>query len=169
MPTFDYLIHKLMSRFNTHTHYGGEGGAIPAWTLLYNPTEKTANYTVKETDMFISCDGSFTLIFPPVSDGKRYLIKNIGTGTITLDPDGVETIDGQSLLQLKLQYDYLDMIGSVEWLIVGGGNVKIEELLNKLLSAEADLLREILTETRESKLHLASMSDANVSKKDAEA
>jgi len=155
MPSLDYLIHKIQNRYTAHRHIGGEGAVIPAWTLLSTPTDVTGSYTVRTDDMLIACSGTFELALPAVTDGKRYIIKNIGTGVITLLPDGSETIDGAVTLQLILQYDYVSIVGSDEWLIVGGANVQLTEVLEVGLQGQTDLLNQILVEEKKQTLHLS--------------
>ncbi len=75
-----------------------------------NIVAKTANYTATPLDDVITCgagDESFTITLPAVSlvgEGKVYLIKNVGAGTITVDGDGSETIDG-TLTKTLNQYE----------------------------------------------------------------
>jgi hypothetical protein len=54
----------------------------------------TSNYTLLADDSVIITDGTFTLQLPAGTAGKQYQIKNINSGTITILPDGAETIDG---------------------------------------------------------------------------
>ena len=59
---------------------------------------KTSTYTIVETDTVILCDGTFTVNLPTV-DGhgpNAYIIKNIGSGTITVDGFSTQTIDGST-------------------------------------------------------------------------
>ena len=71
----------------------------------YPVTSITETYTVVANDYFINCTAnSFTVNLPSASSlvGKVYQIKNSGTGTITVDANGSQTIDGdltQSLAQ----------------------------------------------------------------------
>jgi hypothetical protein len=45
----------------------------------------------------------------------------IGTGAITIEPDGSEIIDGQANIVLSTQYDYIKIINdSQNWYIIGG-------------------------------------------------
>jgi len=71
-----------------------------------NYTEKTATYTITLFDDIINCTANtFTATLPTaVGTGKIYTIKNTGAGTITLDGDGSETIDGSTTQSLS-QWD----------------------------------------------------------------
>lgn len=68
----------------------------------------TSNYTIKQTDFFIDCTGgSFTVSLPTAAaiSGKQFSIKNSGTGAITIDANGSETIDGMLNFILSTQYE----------------------------------------------------------------
>jgi hypothetical protein len=56
----------------------------------------TAAYTPTDADDYLLADGTFTVTLPSAVGrwGKRYTIKNIGTGTVTVGRTGSETIDG---------------------------------------------------------------------------
>lgn len=68
---------------------------------------KTSTYTATENDYTIVCDGTFTLNLPTVSGtatGRVYVIKDVGTGVITIDPNGSEMIDGFTTLVMNTQW-----------------------------------------------------------------
>jgi hypothetical protein len=80
----------------TYTSLAGGGGGSSSVSV----STKTTNYTVVLADDVILCNGTLTItLLPSGSYNKRLTIKNIGTGIITIDGDGTETIDG-SLTQL---------------------------------------------------------------------
>lgn len=44
-----------------------------------------------------------------------------GTGAVTIEPDGLETIDGQNNIVLTVQYKFKKIINdSQNWFIIGG-------------------------------------------------
>lgn len=91
------------------------GGVIMAYVA------KTANYTLTSTDYTVDCtSGTFTVTLPTAvgCTGKIYNIKNTGTGVITIEGDGTETIDG-SLFQTLIQWENLTVqsTGSA-WIIL---------------------------------------------------
>ena len=66
---------------------------------------RTSAYTTVTSDnaKIISCSGTFTLSLGAAEDlgaGWYCFVKNTGTGTITIDPDGSETINGESTYEM---------------------------------------------------------------------
>jgi hypothetical protein len=82
---------------------------------------KTGNYTTVLTDDLITCVGTFTvgLVTAVGNGGKVQEIKNAGTGLITVDANGSETIDDELTIFLgpgeaaRLRSD------NANWLLVG--------------------------------------------------
>ena len=89
-----------------------------------NIVAKTAAYTMTVTDDVILCGAgnqTFTVTLPAASEatGKVYHIKNVGTGTITVDGNGSETIDGGTTAILTVQYESITILSSgSEWFIL---------------------------------------------------
>lgn len=84
-------------------------------------TTALSTYTAKSNDEVIECNGTFTVTLPTASDikGKIYYIKNIGSGTITVDGDGSETIDGSATQSLSSQYDAIQIYSNnFNWFIL---------------------------------------------------
>jgi hypothetical protein len=88
-------------------------------TLSYTST--TTTYTISTSDYLVDCtSGTFTTTLPTASSvaGKTFVIKNSGTGTITVDGDSSETIDGQ-LTQTLNQYDSITVVSNgSNWIII---------------------------------------------------
>jgi len=81
-----------------------------AGSIAINLVSKTANYTATTLDHTILCGAgneSFTVTLPAASTVTNiiYNIKNIGTGTITIDGNAAETIDGATTATISLQFD----------------------------------------------------------------
>lgn len=76
---------------------------------------KTANYTVLSSDQgkLITMTGSNTVTLPAADNGPNFFIavKNIGTGTVTVDGNGSETIDGSASFSLS-QNDFSVLVSS---------------------------------------------------------
>lgn len=72
------------------------GGLHTAGGQLGKITTVTASYTVLITDDTIVCNSTapITLTFPEAVIGQCFDIKNINTGTVTVQGDGTDTIDG---------------------------------------------------------------------------
>lgn len=82
---------------------------------------KTATYTITAADYLIECTANtFTVTLPTAVGivGREYEVKNSGTGTITVDAAGTETIDDQ-LTQVLVQYDAMKIMSNgTNWIIV---------------------------------------------------
>ncbi len=80
-----------MSNANSTLQSGG------SFALKY--VAKTANYTLTDTDYLVNCtSNSFTVTMPTAVGitGRIYIIKNTGSGTITLATTSGQTIDGSA-------------------------------------------------------------------------
>lgn len=89
-------------------------------TLPY--TAKTATYTTSKEDHFIDCtSGTFTvnLISAAGIAGFQQIIRNSGTGIITLDPNGAETIDGSSTITLGAGASAMIESNGTNWVTFG--------------------------------------------------
>jgi len=55
---------------------------------------KTSTYTILDTDYFVDCSGTFTVTLPTAVGvaGKVYVIKNSGSGSITVNTTSSQTI-----------------------------------------------------------------------------
>ena len=96
-------------------------GPVGVSGLTFGVVSKTTTYTVALTDDMIKCNGTFTVTLPAVAStptGKVFYIKNIGTGTITVDGNGSETIDDQTT-QALTQYDCMVIMndGTEFWIV----------------------------------------------------
>lgn len=80
-----------------------------------------AVYVMTDAYQIINCTANtFTVTLPTAVgiSGREYIIKNSGSGVITLDGDGTETIDGALTLVLN-QYDsYTVVSNGANWVII---------------------------------------------------
>jgi hypothetical protein len=83
---------------------------------------KTGAYTATNDDYVIDCtSGTFTATLPASSGrtGRILIIKNSGAGTITVDGNGAETIDGAATYSLAVQYATIQIISDgTNWKII---------------------------------------------------
>jgi hypothetical protein len=83
---------------------------------------KTGAYTATNDDYVIDCtSGTFTVTLPASSGrtGRILIIKNSGAGTITVDGNASETIDGAATYSLAVQYATVQIISDgTNWKII---------------------------------------------------
>ena len=94
---------------------GGGGG------FTYSPITADPAPAVKDTHY--SCTGTFTITLPAVSGttaGDQIRVKNIGTGTVTIDGASSETIDGAATFVMDVQWGAITLVsnGSTGWEII---------------------------------------------------
>ena len=82
---------------------------------------KTANYTALSTDYTIDCtSGTFTVTLPTAVgiQGREYVVKNSGTGSITVNFTSGQTADGAASYTLGTQYKYVKFqSNNATWII----------------------------------------------------
>jgi len=105
------------------THALTTTGTISAHGYHVNIVAKIAAYTATAADDVITCGAgneTFTVDLPAVITGKTFHVKNVGTGTITVDADttGGTTIDGATTKTLS-QYESIALVSdaSAYWII----------------------------------------------------
>ena len=94
-------------------------GSSSSLTLAY--TAVTSAYSVQLTDFVIDCtSGTFTVLLPTAVgiSGKQFAIKNSDSGSITVDGNGSETIDGALTFVLSTK-------GEAIWIVSDGANWKV--------------------------------------------
>ena len=86
---------------------------------------KTSAYTVLVTDDVIKCTGTFTLtLYTAVgNDGRALEIVNRGTGTITVDPNGSQTIDGATTRLVGAGTALRIRSDGANWIVVSGTGI----------------------------------------------
>ena len=98
-------------------------GVMSLGGMTFPYAAKTANYTLTDEDYFIDCtSNTFTVTLPTAvgRPGQIYVIKNSGTGTITVATTSAQTIDGVSTKSLS-QYNVLILASSGSgWAINSG-------------------------------------------------
>jgi len=84
---------------------------------------KSTGYTAVTGDSVILVSGAYTITLPAATgcSGKVLTVKNVGsTGTVTIDGNASETIDGSTTVSLSSQYDSRTIVcDGTEWHIIG--------------------------------------------------
>lgn len=100
---------------------GTQADALAALgTLLNGAVAKSANYTVASTDRgkLIDYTGTCTLSLlaaATAGNGFAIAVRNSGNGTITIDPSGSETVDGDATLSLAARESCVLVCGGSGW------------------------------------------------------
>jgi hypothetical protein len=111
---------------NTNTDNGVDelqvNGSISGIGFKQAYVTKTGTYTATTDDYVIDCtSGTFTVNLPALlgRTGMVLIIKNSGTGTITVDPNGAAVIDGAATYSLAVQYATIQIISDgTDWKII---------------------------------------------------
>jgi len=129
----------------------------------FRVSSKSASFTLSG-EMVVLVDASacnITLTLPYAADylHKVYIIKKVDSSghSITIEGDvNTETIDGERLISFNLQYQYVTIIcDGLDWHIIGGEYVKMENLLEQQL----DILEQIRRNTKNTVTQLETASD----------
>jgi hypothetical protein len=97
-------------------------GSISGIGFKQNYVTKTGAYTATNDDYVIDCtSGTFTVTLPASSGrtGRILIIKNSGAGTITVDGNASETIDGAATYAISVQYGTIQIMSDgTNWKII---------------------------------------------------
>ena len=97
-------------------------GSISGIGMKQGYVTKTGAYTATDADYVIDCtSGTFTVTLPASSGktGRILIIKNSGAGTITVDGNASETIDGASTYSIAVQYGTIQIMSDgTNWKII---------------------------------------------------
>ena len=108
-------------RNNVYVYGGIEGAGGGGISLPYSA--KTGAYTVTANDYVIhATTGTFTVTLPTAAGiaGKIYIIKNTGSGTVTVDGAGSETLDGVTTIRLLTGNSCITIQSNgTNWVVIG--------------------------------------------------
>ena len=141
-------------------------------TNRFTVVEKDVAYTATTSDnkILVDATGGRITISLPAADGNselEYVIKKIDSSgsLVIIDGNGSETIDGEQTIELNSQYSYVTIVcDGTEWHIIGGINVKMEDLLIQQL----DKLGEMIPILENIETHLSLGSGAELEKEEPE-
>lgn len=94
-------------------------------TTVSGPTTIDSGYRAK---VIVGVGGNMTLSLAAVATLQNdffFLFRNGGTGTVTIDPNGVETIDGQAAMTVQPGESLMLFCSGVAWYSVGYGRSTI--------------------------------------------
>ena len=102
------------SSWGAEASAGGGGGGYTYSAITADPANAQAGY-------HYSCTGTFTITLPTtgVSSGEEIRIKNMGTGTITIDPQTSNIDDSTTDYVLDVQYSAITLVSTgTHWEII---------------------------------------------------
>lgn len=121
-PTLDDLLTTVNNPGGTPVN---KKVTISNFKLLINKnilSAQTNDYIALPTDDVIICNKTTDMVITlplSIGTGKRYDIKNINTGMVTVSGNSIDKIDGEST-QLLSKWDSISLIdyASNEWIII---------------------------------------------------
>ena len=90
-------------------------------TATYAYVEKTATYTLTSTDYTVNCtSGTYSINLPTAIgiSGQVYIITNTGTGVITLDAFGSQTIQGDLTQTIYQDESFMVQSTGANWIVI---------------------------------------------------
>ena len=98
--------------------------------VIFPYTAVTSNYTVNSSNYVVDCtSGSFTVTLPYIVSndykGQIFVVKNSGTGTITVQGLSGQTIDGFTTKTLKPKESLTVQTDGVEWDVIANADQPI--------------------------------------------
>lgn len=89
--------------------------------LRVSTLSTSANYNATANDYVILVTATATVSLPAAStfDGQIYAIRNTGSGTVTIDPDGTEQIDGAATKTLTVGQFATIVCDGTQWFTIG--------------------------------------------------
>lgn len=84
-------------------------------------TTKVADYTATASDFTVFGNGTFNVFLPAAASnaGRIYAVRNIGVGTVTIDPNAAELIDGAATKALAAGAFALIQCDGTQWFTIG--------------------------------------------------
>lgn len=95
-----------------------EGSTGPSSITKMSIQEESSLYTVLVTDDIIICTGTFTVNLPALAASDKSVTITSKTGTITVDPDGAELINGSATEAVAAGFSITIAPTSVEWVTI---------------------------------------------------
>ena len=146
-------INSIISLAQGGTGATTQAGALVGLGALGNATlAKTSNYTVLPADRgdVVLCNGTFTLAITAagtLGDGFCFAVVNTGSGTITVDPNSSELIDGASTKSITAGQSCFVVCNGTEFRTVGITTPAPGSITLSMLAADAQPISSLFSIT----------------------
>ncbi len=112
----------------------------------------TTNTTLSHNHYFVNCNstGTITITLPQAAlcPGREYIIKNINTGSVIIDGNGSDTIDGSLTKSLTSQYQSITIIAQGgKWYEAEGQTAEHNNLTNRDVAGNHSVIRPLENST----------------------
>ncbi len=116
--TFISNVLKITGTANVVGTLNVNGGKINNVTTITGATTLGVSHNI----VLCNSSSTFTVALPPVSSnvGRTYTIKNINSGTVTINPNSSEQIEGALTYDLLQNKSIIIVSNGSAWYIVGG-------------------------------------------------
>ncbi len=120
------MVNRMMLALLWACFLGSVWAQVPGAPNLTVVNGTISNYTSRDSDytarigQFIDCTTSMTLTLPPVGNTTGVIIvrKAFAGGSVTINGDGTDTINGSETATLTNQYDTFQLFDTgTEWVV----------------------------------------------------
>ena len=130
---------------NIRDHIHGRASVAKTGVSFPN-TDKTGTFTAVagENGEMFHCDGTFTIDLTAAATlgaGWCIGVTNDGSGTITIDPDGAELIDGVANIIISANGSKLVYCNGASFFTIGGGGSLVQEVYTIVTSSSTGTTR----------------------------
>jgi len=94
------------------------GDSAQVFGATVNSVSGNTNVSTDNRNNLYLCTGTITLSLPDAAlagEGFQVIVKNVGSGTVTLDPNGSETINGSATLDLSPNSNVIVNTNGTAW------------------------------------------------------
>jgi hypothetical protein len=117
--TLTYANNNTTKKVDVTITAAGGGAGAGITRSINSISISTAAGNASSTDYVYLCSGTLTLTLPDATaNTNMYTVKNVGTGTVTINTTSSQTVDGNLTIVMPVQYTAVDLISdTANWSI----------------------------------------------------